>query len=180
MKRREPFTVIEKSFIDSLLIIHSKIKNLGVKWAVGGDLGESLRSVDVKPDCVEVLTDKEGAHRIFEAMREYTSSEPHLLDQSLPRNAFIKGQDYPVYIRSHYFEFKIDSVKIKIHGDIQFKVDNWDWGDPVEFDPEYVYIVGAKTPVVPLLVKAELYQNLGWTDRLEKVGTALSFLRAGP
>lgn len=65
-------------------------------------------------------------------------------------------------------------MKVKVHGDLQFKVDDWDWGDVLEFDPEYVYVVGAKIALVPLSVKSELYQNLGWIDRVEKIKQAIS------
>ena len=65
----------------------------------------------------------------------------------------------------------------KVHGDLQFKVDDWDWGDVLEFDPEYVYVVGAKIAVVPLSVKYELYRSLGWIDRVEKIRLATSICR---
>jgi hypothetical protein len=165
--------IIKKAFIDSLLAIHKKLKDSEAKWAVGGDLGEAMRRVEVEPDCIEILTNKEGVKEIFEKVKDHNPTEVKFLEQKLSRNAIIKGQDYPVYIRSHYFEFYINGVKVKVHGDLQFKVDDWDWGDVLEFDPEYVYIVGAKTAVVPLSVKSELYQSLGWIDRVEKIKIAI-------
>jgi len=169
--------IIKKAFIDSILTIYKKLKDSGIGWAVGGDLGEEMLRVEVEPDSIEILTDKEGVKKIFKRMGEYDPKEIKILEQRLSRNASIMGKDYPIYVRSHHFEFYIDTVKVKVHGDLQFKVDDWDWGDVLEFNPDYVYVVGAKIPVVPLSVKHELYQSLGWNDRVEKIKQATSISR---
>ena len=49
----------------------------------------------------------------------------------------------------------------------------WDWGDSLEFEPDYVYVVGVKVPIVPLKMKRELYTGLGWLDRASKIHEAV-------
>ena len=97
--------------------------------------------------------------------------------QQLPREATINDKQYPAYVRSHYFEFDLNSIKVKVHGDLQFKISDWDWGDKFEFTPGFVHVVNKKTAVVPLYVKYELYQNLGWTDRAEKIAWVVANLK---
>ncbi len=82
---------------------------------------------------------------------------------------WLTEKSYPVYIRSYYFDFNINNVKVKVEGDLQFKVGEWDWGDVFDFTPEYVYVVGKKIAVTPLSIASELYRSLGWTDRVEKI-----------
>jgi len=61
-----------------------------------------------------------------------------------------------------------------VHGDLRIKVGEWEWGDPLDFEPEYVYVVGVKVPVVPLKLKTELYLGLGWMDRVRKINEAMA------
>ena len=51
---------------------------------------------------------------------------------------------------------------------------DWDWGDPIDFEPEYVYVVSVKVPAVPLELKKELYRGLGWYDRVSKIHAAMA------
>ncbi len=166
-------SVAPKQYIDVLLMLHKKLDSRPVEWAVGGDLGEVLRTINVEPDCLEILTSRKGAEQIAHTLAEFNPEEISLKVQQLPRDATIQGHNYPVYTRSYYTTFSVGTVKVKVHGDLQYRVDDWDWGDKFEFTPEHVYIAGAKTAVVPLSARYELHQLLGWGDRANKVRDAL-------
>jgi hypothetical protein len=166
-------SIAPRTYIDALLVLHRKLDGKNIEWAVGGDLGEVLRTVNVEPDCIEILTSKEGAEKIVEATLEFAPRTVALEIQRLPRNATIEGKEYPVYTRSYYSEFNIGAVHVKVHGDTQYRLNDWDWGDKVEFTPDYVYVVCKKIAVVPLTFKAEFYQSLGWADRAEKIKQTL-------
>ena len=161
--------IIPPQYVSALIKLHEKLDGKNIEWALSGDLGEALRTVRVEPDCIEIVTSKECAEQIHDAVAEFNPTQLTHLVQKLSRNASIQGNQYPVYIRSHYFEFHIDGIQVKVQGNLQYKVNDWDWGDPFQFDPDIVYIVGKKTSVVPLTVKYELYMNLGWLDRGEKI-----------
>ncbi len=161
--------LIDPAYIEALLLLQSKLVKEHIEWAVSGELGEALRTVQVKPDCIEIVTSKKGATQIFLAVKEYGAKGIYFQTQKLERNAVVNGKEYPAYIRSHYFDFTINGVKFKVYGDLQYRVSDWEWGDKLEFTPEHIYIVGTKMALVPLLVKYEIYQGLGWTDRAEKI-----------
>jgi mRNA-degrading endonuclease YafQ of YafQ-DinJ toxin-antitoxin module len=165
---------IEPLYINALLRLTKALAKERVDWALGGELGEALRTVNVKPDCIEIYTSKRGAAKIFLAIKEHDHRGLFFQIQQLPRKAEIDGKQYPVYVRSYYFEFPYAGVRVKVHGDIQYKVGDWEWGGIVAFNPEYIYIVGVRTAIVPLQVKYELYRELGWADRAEKVSQVLA------
>lgn len=172
--------IIPTQYVDALLALHKKLEGKNIWWAIGGDLAEKLKVIKVEPDCIEILTSKKGTKQIFQAVQEYNPEKISFKTWQLPRNAVIDGKEYPVYSRSYYFEFNLNSVKVKVQGDMQYRVGKWDWGDKFEFEPEHVYVIGEKTPIMPLALKFDLYQRLGWVDRAEKVRCAISPRRSPP
>jgi|GEM_PF-1494034 hypothetical protein len=169
MVQNNPYiNLIPSKYVSAILKIHEEIGQNAL-WALGGDLAEALQSVRVEPDCIEILTSKEGAEKIHAAVEQFDPQQITYQVQELAQKALIEGKEYPVYTRSYYFEFFVDGIKAKVEGDLQFRVGNWEWGDTFEFVPYIVYIVNKRTSVVPLYVNYELYQRLGWADRVDKI-----------
>jgi hypothetical protein len=162
-------STIPKPYVDALLVLHEKLDSKNIKWVVSGDLAELLRIIKVEPDFIEILTSKNDAHLILQAFQEFEPKQIVFQTQQLSRNALVEGKEYPVYARSYYFEFRLNTVRVKVEGDLQFKVDDWEWGDALDFTPEYVCVVGKKIAVTPLSIALQLYESLGWTDRVEKI-----------
>jgi hypothetical protein len=168
-KLSQVVTVIPQKYVGALLTLHGKLDDKKIKWIVNGDLAERLRLVKVDPDCIDIVTSKEGAEQIHQVVREFNPQKLGIRTSLIHRDAMVGNEKFPVYARSYYFEFKINEVVVKIQGDLQFKVGNWDWGEIFDFDPEYVYVAGKKIAVTPLPIQYEFYQNLGWADRAEKI-----------
>jgi hypothetical protein len=166
-------SVIPKSYLDALLILSERLEGKNLKWVIDGDLGELMRVVQIEPNCVEIVTSKDDAQHIFQEMQEFNPSAITLQTIQLQRNALVYEKEYPVYVRSHYFEFNLNGLLVKVQGDLQFKVADWDWGDIYDFDPEYVYVVGKKIAVTPLDVRLQLHETLGWADRAERIKLSL-------
>ena len=162
-------TIIPQKYVDALLTLHCTLEGKEIKWVVGGDLAERMRLVKVDPDCIEIVTSKAGAEQIFQAVQEFKPQQVSVQTLRLPRDAVVGEEKFPVYAKSHYFEFKVKDVTVKVQGDLQFKVGEWDWGEVFDFDPEYVYVTGKKTAVTPLPIQYDFYQSLGWVDRAEKI-----------
>ena len=177
MQKQQPnllVTIVSPKYVSALLKLHEKFEGKNIEWAVSGDLAEVLQAVRVEPDCIEIVTSQKGAEQICSAVSEFNPQKIEYRTQQLQRNALIGEKEYPVFIRSHYFEFEVNGIKVKVHGDLQFKVDEWGWGDKFEFVPISIYIVNKKTSLVPLYTRYELYQSLGWSDRAEKITNVIA------
>lgn len=162
-------SAISKQYFDALLALYEKLEEKDIKWVINGDLAERLRIVKVEPDCIEIVSSSEDVQKIFQAVENFAPRQITFQTMKLARNAVVGGKEFPVYIRCFYFDFNLKSVKVKVEGDLQFKVGEWDWGDIFDFTPDYVYVVGKKIAVTPLSIASELYRGLGWSDREEKI-----------
>lgn len=168
-----PIGYVEKKFVDAMLGITESLQNVDADWSLGGDVADAMRGVDIRPEYAELFTNEDGARKLHEVLWKYRPTELKLTEQRSSRDAHVNGTHYPVYLRSHFFECMVGDVRVKVHGDLQFKVGEWEWGDIIEYNPEPLYLVGVKVSIVPLTFRLELYRNLGWTDRVDAINAAV-------
>jgi hypothetical protein len=170
----EELVVISQPMLNSTIRIGQLLKDCSEKWAIGGDAGEILAGVNVRPNHITILTTTAGCEEVSKRLETFQIESPKITERQLERNAEIDATHLPVSVRSFASQFRIDGERIDVHGDLQIKVGDWDWGDPLDFEPEYVNVVGVNVPVLPLEFKTELYMGLGWTDRVKKINQAMA------
>jgi hypothetical protein len=171
-----PVGFISVDLVNAALTLHGKVKD-SAKWSIGGDTADAMRGAKVKPDHLEIITDSDGATKIYEAMKEYGPVAMGVREQKLLREAVIADKSYPVQIRSNYTEFQIGNVVVKVHGDLQYKVGEWRWGDALEFWPEPLSLVGTMVSLVPLTLRLQIYSSLGWVDKVDAINAAIEKTR---
>jgi len=169
----EELVVLNKPLLDATMAVGKALEGSSNKWALSGDVAEIISGVNVQPDHIEILTTKEGCEEIATKLESYRAAAPALIERQLEREARVGLKLYPVKIQSYLAQFNIGGSKLDVHGDLRIKVGEWDWGDPVDYEPDYVYVVGVKVPVVPLQLKSEIYNGLGWRDRATKIHEAV-------
>ncbi|MGA2666375.1 MAG: hypothetical protein ABSF83_15675 [Nitrososphaerales archaeon] len=169
----EDVAYLPAPLLRAVLLLGRELKDLHAKWAIGGDAGEIIKGVHVKTDHLEILTTKEGCFEVCELLAARVTAPPEEAERRLAREADVEGRAYPVRVRGLYAELSIDGVRVEVHGDEQIRVGEWEWGDPLDFEPEYTYVVRARVPIVPLRLKSELDLGLGWLDRLELISSAV-------
>ena len=158
----EEIVMLSQPVLKAVIKLGEELKDAHAKWAVGGDAGEIMKGVNVHTDFIEILTTKEGTQEICARLGDYVTLPPS-----------VDGKMLPVYIRSHYAELTLNGVKVKVYGDQQIKVAEWDWGDPLDYTPDEVNVVGTRVPTVPLRLSSELDLGLGWLDRVELISDAV-------
>ena len=169
----EELVVLNKQLLDTTITIGKILEDCPNKWAISGDVAEVISGVNVEPDHVTILTTKGGCDEISGRLAKYSIAPATVVERRLEREANIGLKSYPVMIKSYLAGFNIEGSKLDVYGDLQIKVGEWDWGDPVDYEPDYVYVVGVKVPVVPLQLKSEIYNGLGWRDRATKIHEAV-------
>ena len=171
--KTDELIVLSKPLLDATITLGEMLKDCNAKWAIGGDVAEVISGVNVEADRITILTTKEGCDEITRKLAKYQIGPPRILERMLARNADIDLKSYPVWVKSYNSRFDIQGSKLDVDGDLQIKVGDWDWGDPLEFEPDYVHVVNVKVPIVPLKLKNEMYTGLGWMDRAKKIHEAV-------
>lgn len=170
----EEIAYLPAPLLRGAIFLGGRLKDIRAKWAMGGDAGEVIKGVNVRTNHLEILTTKEGCEEICQLLADYVTLPPAMKETKLARDTDVDGKLHPVYVRSHYAELTINKVRVEVHGDEQIRVGEWEWGDPLDFEPDYSYIVSEKVPIVPLRLKQELDLGLGWLDRLELISKAIA------
>ena len=169
----EELIVLNKPLLDATITLGKALEDCANKWALSGDVAEVISGVNVQPNHVSILTTTAGCNEIARKLARNIVAAPAVVERNLGREAKIGLNAHPVMIKSYTASFEIEGSRVDVYGDLQIKVGEWDWGDPVDYEPDYVYVVGVKVPVVPLQLKSEIYSGLGWRDRATKIHEAV-------
>ncbi len=169
----DEIVMLSQPVLKAVIKVGESLKDVKAKWAVGGEAGEIMKGVNVQADTIEIVTTKAGAEEICAKMAEFQTLAPAVAEEKLERAADVDGKMLPVYVKSRYAELAVNGVKVKVYGDEQIKVGEWEWGDALDFETDFVYVVGTKVPLVPLRLKSELDLGLGWLDRVELISDAV-------
>ena len=170
--RPEEIFLVPQPILKSLIKLGESLKGVQAKWAIGGDVGEMMKGVNVTADSIEIITTKAGAEEICRVMAAQQTVPPADREERLGRDADVEGKMLPVYVKSRYAELTVGGVRVKVYGDEQIKVGEWEWGDPLDFEPDHVYVVGVRVPLVPLRLRSDLDLGLEWLDRVELISEA--------
>ncbi|RKZ25640.1 hypothetical protein DRQ20_04710, partial [bacterium] len=72
-------------------------------------------------------------------------------------------------IRSHFGELRIDGVKVEIMGDVQKRLPDGGWEEPVDVEKhrKFIQVEGMRVPVLKLEYEYRAYLILGRKERAE-------------
>ena len=171
--RPEEIVILPLPLLRATEKIGRTLKDMQAKWGFDGDAGEIIKGVNVHTDHLEIITTKAGTEEVCKLLAEYVTTPAGEMEKRLARDADVDAKMLPVYIKSFYAELTVDKVRVEVYGDLQYKVAEWEWGDPIDFIAEYVNVVGTNVPTVPLRLKSELDLGLGWLDRVELISDAV-------
>jgi len=143
------------SYLKVLRKINTRLNNTSVNWALTGSFGFALQGMPVEPNDLDIQTDKEGAYEIERYFSEFVTK----------RVKFSSTER----IRSHFGELMIDGIKVEIMGDIQKRLEDGSWENPIDLEhhKRVVEIEGMQVPVLSLEYEYQAYLKLGRVDKAE-------------
>ena len=147
--------MIERRHLNVLRKIYSQLQGKQLNWAVTGSLGMALQGMELNVHDIDIQTDRPSAYKIEELFASEVIKPVHLRRSER--------------ICSHFGVIEIDGVRVEIMGDLQKRLDDQIWEDPVKVElwRRWVEIDGMRIPVLSLEYEYQAYLQLGRTEKAE-------------
>jgi hypothetical protein len=133
----------------------------GAPWVLGGSCSLALHGVKVEPHDLDIATDRDGAYRIGQALRQVAEE----------KRAVQWGEGER--IRSHYGQYHFGDVQIDVVGAAQFREgDEWSPAQsPSEWETESVAVPGTDLAVTAFTLRHELaaYRKLQRPSKVQLI-----------
>lgn len=138
--------MINSKIIESLRIIFQRLINHNINWVIVGSASLSLQDVDIQASDIDILTDRNGAFRISELLKDF------IIDQV----RFKESE----FFNSYLGKFDINGIKVEIMGELKGKInDNWVSFSHRLLDQKIVEKFGMKLPVSSLKDQLNSYSK---------------------
>ena len=150
--------MVGKGHMRVLRRLYDKLHASDVNWVVTGSLAMALQGVPVDVHDIDIQTDEAGAYEM-----------ERLFSGSITRKVSFSATEK---IRSHYGALMIDGVEVEIMGDIQKRMPDGSWEEPVDIDRHktFVEVDGIRIPILMLEYEYEAYKHLGRSDKVAILG----------
>ncbi len=137
----------------------------GVQWALVGSLSLALQGVEIEPQDIDILTNREGAFMIDSMLRDRVEKKVEYSETNSQA--------------SYFGIFKLDGVELDIMGDYRERSGDG-WVDPFagSGNPKTVEVDGLRIPVASLEEQLISYRRLGRPKDLDKTQRILRKLRS--
>lgn len=147
--------MIDQKFLTIFSKLYDLLSNTNINWVVTGSLGFSFQGLETKVNDIDIQTDKNGAYEIERLFSDYVVRKVALSTSSR--------------IKSHFGALRIDGIDIEIMGNIQKRLNDGTWEDPVNLSlyKKFVESNGMKIPVLSLEYEYSAYLKLGRIKKAE-------------
>lgn len=131
------------------------LQNEPIQWVVTGSLGMALHGVPLDVHDIDIQTDRTGAAGIERILNEYSTSPVKFRESER--------------IRSYFGTFEIDGVKVEIMGELQKRLADGTWEEPVKVETfrEWLAFDGLEVPVMSLEYEVQAYYRMGRNERAD-------------
>ncbi|HLG65897.1 MAG TPA: hypothetical protein VKY19_28530 [Ktedonosporobacter sp.] len=133
--------------------LYARLAETDINWVVTGSFSFALQGAPITPDDIDLQTDKAGAYAIERSFAQYVT-----------RNVtFVTSEQ----IRSHLGALMIDAITVEIMGDIQKRLADGTWEEPLDLmqHRQFIAFEHMSIPVLSLEYEYQAYMKLG---RIEK------------
>src|SRR5690606_41774107 len=112
---------IQPIYLQVLRKIHNGLAGSSAVWVVTGSLGMALQGMPVTVNDIDIQTDRSGAYEIERRFAPFVTRKV----------TFSEAET----IRSHFGSLTIDGIRVEIMGDIQKRLEDGSWEEPVDPAP---------------------------------------------
>jgi len=153
--------MVDARFLLVLSKIHARLKDAKIPWVITGSLGMALQGMNMEVHDIDIQTNKDGAYAIEGLFSEYVAT---------PINFSVSEK-----MRSHLGVLAMDGIKVEIMGDLQKRMNNQSWEEPVNVESfrQWLEVDGMHIPVLSLEYEYQAYLMMG---RKEKAARLRDFL----
>lgn len=161
--------MVGQNIIRALRAVYGKLRDEKVRWVLIGTTSLALQGLDTVVEDIDILTDRAGAFRIGELLREY-----EVRPVEFGRSGIFE---------SYFGVFEIEGVSVEVMGELKERVgDRWLSAIQKLDCPTRVEIEGMSIPVSSLREQLMAYERLGRKGDLasiKKIKEALGRRRRG-
>ncbi len=145
----------------ALKTIIERVKDHKINWAVVGSTNLCIQGVNVTPNDIDILTDKEGALLLNELLEDFAVTPVSWSETKR--------------FKSWFGVFNIHGCKVEVMGDLHSRVPEGDlWSETAGFSARVtVSYRGLKVPAISLRREYETYLKLGRTKKAEMIARHL-------
>lgn len=150
------------SFLDVIEYICIKLINTRILWALTGSLNHAMQGVNIKPNDIDIISDKSGIYAIEKIFRQYIAKPVCYSEQSS--------------LRSHYGMLRISNISVDLMSDVEnlLKSGIWDshvgWQDNIQ----QIKFRNSIVPVLSLGYELATYRKLGLWKRADLISNKLA------
>lgn len=138
--------MINQNFIKALKKINKEFQKHKIRWVLVGSLSLAFQNVKIKPNDIDILTDKEGALKSNKIFKRYIEKA-------------VKWSQTERY-DSFFGKFQINDVAVEIMGDLKVKEGNkWIELKPRLEKPHFIRLEDILIPVTPLEDQLKSYKK---------------------
>ncbi len=147
--------ILEKN-METFIKILDLVKGRNYPVILSGSTSLALQGVDIEVHDIDIVTDKEGALRLDELLKEY----------NVVKMEYSSTEKY----KSYFGTYIIDDNKVEVMGEFQYKLQNGDWS--IENHLHDIYMINYKGVDIPVLsLQQELveYENADKIETINKI-----------
>ncbi|MFX1486476.1 MAG: nucleotidyltransferase domain-containing protein [Promethearchaeota archaeon] len=156
-------SMVKQEIFEALRTVYRKLKDEKIRWVLIGTSSLAFQGVDIEVQDIDILTDRTGALRIGELLKEYEGKPVE----------FGRSEIF----ESYFGIFRIGGVDVEIMGDLKERIGGR-WVSTVQRleSPEIVRIQGVKVAVSSLGEQLRAYEGLGREGDLATIRKIREFL----
>ena len=113
----EELVVLDKPLLEATIELGNLLKDCQAKWAFGGDIGEILNGVNVRPDHLTILANLVGCEEISKRLERFQVEASRIVETQIKRSAEIEPKPLPIIIKSYRSQFNLKGQRLDVHGE---------------------------------------------------------------